>query len=992
MNVALTIHVQSDDGGIKMKFRTLTGLTAAICTAIVSLPVAAQDTSDEALEEIVVVGIRGSIRRAEDIKREAKNIVEAITTEDLGKFSDDSLAESLQRLPGVQVEEDLVGSAGDKVSIRGLGPQFVVATVNGRTVWSSGTGEGRELRSFNFSVIPSEVINEVQVFKTPLADTVESGVGGSIDVLTLRPLSAPFKDRNWFGQIDVRTEMTDEATESNWYSGAGDWGPRLSGAFGARNDAGTIGAFVAVNYSEVDGARERQQIRWRTNRDIWIDTNNNYIAEDEERIEDPTTLRDILYGPESFTQERGGIAAALEFRPTEELSIVADVMFTQTDRINRRPNTRFDIERTLRDGTLFAPDSIILADGGLDDYPAHTTFVDINGARCIIDGVETQGPECNSSIGRPGRPRNSRAVTLRDQFRNNFRDTWVGGINLQYDRGAWHFNADVFANDLDAVVLETSIDAETTDIDGYLIGDLSGNGQVTANVDQADLVAENFDARRLRIRQRSNQGDQVGARLDFEVEMDNDAIESIQFGTRYNTQEFSYLKSQRPYWGQQIRGEDDFNAAMRTDGFHFPVNGVSLPAFDIFAARDYLSGIDIAAEFDPGFGPCVAGNVADSLDLSGRFDPDLTRTCLDLRDSFTVTEDTISAYAAINFVGELGSVPISGNFGLRYVETENTSTGAITIEFDGDDEIDPDPDDLVTTKGDFSKLLPNLNLRFDVSDSVQIRFAAAESLSRPDLYDITPRYKLSINDEDESGDITPDDCNGGNCLIQRGNPDLDPYTAWNYDLTVMWDTPFDAFIAASIFYKDIDGFIFDAISGPVTVPGYGDAQFFVQQPTNASPAKVSGFEIAIHQPFTFFPAPFDGLGAQLNYSYTDSEFSTDEEDSAALAYGLPGASPNNLNAILYYETERFGARVAYVYRDSFYSTPTGGPDNLPRFIAETESLSVSLDYDVTERITVKAAAKNLTEDIQREFTNWETLPVNTYTKPRSYSIGFTMKF
>jgi TonB-dependent receptor len=970
-----------------MKFRTLTGLTAAICTAIVSLPVAAQDTSDEALEEIVVVGIRGSIRRAEDIKREAKNIVEAITTEDLGKFSDDSLAESLQRLPGVQVEEDLVGSAGDKVSIRGLGPQFVVATVNGRTVWSSGTGEGRELRSFNFSVIPSEVINEVQVFKTPLADTVESGVGGSIDVLTLRPLSAPFKDRNWFGQIDVRTEMTDEATESNWYSGAGDWGPRLSGAFGARNDAGTIGAFVAVNYSEVDGARERQQIRWRTNRDIWIDTNK-----DEERIEDPTTLRDILYGPESFTQERGGIAAALEFRPTEELSIVADVMFTQTDRINRRPNTRFDIERTLRDGTLFAPDSIILADGGLDDYPAHTTFVDINGARCIIDGVETQGPECNSSIGRPGRPRNSRAVTLRDQFRNNFRDTWVGGINLQYDRGAWHFNADVFANDLDAVVLETSIDAETTDIDGYLIGDLSGNGQVTANVDQADLVAENFDARRLRIRQRSNQGDQVGARLDFEVEMDNDAIESIQFGTRYNTQEFSYLKSQRPYWGQQIRGEDDFNAAMRTDGFHFPVNGVSLPAFDIFAARDYLSGIDIAAEFDPGFGPCVAGNVADSLDLSGRFDPDLTRTCLDLRDSFTVTEDTISAYAAINFVGELGSVPISGNFGLRYVETENTSTGAITIEFDGDDEIDPDPDDLVTTKGDFSKLLPNLNLRFDVSDSVQIRFAAAESLSRPDLYDITPRYKLSINDEDESGDITPDDCNGGNCLIQRGNPDLDPYTAWNYDLTVMWDTPFDAFIAASIFYKDIDGFIFDAISGPVTVPGYGDAQFFVQQPTNASPAKVSGFEIAIHQPFTFFPAPFDGLGAQLNYSYTDSEFSTDEEDSAALAYGLPGASPNNLNAILYYETERFGARVAYVYRDSFYSTPTGGPDNLPRFIAETESLSVSLDYDVTERITVKAAAKNLTEDIQREFTNWETLPVNTYTKPRSYSIGFTMKF
>ena len=128
-----------------MTLRKIISMLAIPVIAISPMSATAQDTSEEALEEIVVVGIRGSIRRAETIKREAKNIVEAITTEDLGKFSDDSLAESLQRLAGVQVEEDLVGSAGDKVSIRGLGPQFVVATVNGRTVWSSGTGEGLSL-------------------------------------------------------------------------------------------------------------------------------------------------------------------------------------------------------------------------------------------------------------------------------------------------------------------------------------------------------------------------------------------------------------------------------------------------------------------------------------------------------------------------------------------------------------------------------------------------------------------------------------------------------------------------------------------------------------------------------------------------------------------------------------------------------------------------------------------------------------------------------
>ena len=196
-----------------MKLSTPLQLLVILAATLPMSQATAQNTGDaeseNVLEEVVVTGIRSSLRLSEDIKRQSKNIVEAITPEDLGKFVDDSIAESLQRLPGVQVEEDYVGSRGAQVSVRGMGPQFVVATVNGRSAWSSGSGEGFHLRSYNFSVIPSEVVNEVLVYKTPIADTVESGIGGTVDVRTLRPLNANYDDKNWLGRLDARAEMVD---------------------------------------------------------------------------------------------------------------------------------------------------------------------------------------------------------------------------------------------------------------------------------------------------------------------------------------------------------------------------------------------------------------------------------------------------------------------------------------------------------------------------------------------------------------------------------------------------------------------------------------------------------------------------------------------------------------------------------------------------------------------------------------------------------------
>jgi len=964
-------------------------LIATLMCALPLSPATAQDQNDDqsegVLEEVIVTGIRSSLRQAELIKSEARNIVEAITPEDLGKFVDDSIAESLQRLPGVQVEQDYVGSRGDQVSVRGMGPQFVVATVNGRTAWSSGSGEGFHLRSYNFSVIPSEVVNEVLVAKTPLADTVETGIGGSVDVRTLRPLDAKYDGKNWLGRLDARAEMVD--------IGDSNWGPRLSGILSGKNDAGTVGAYLAFNYSDIEGGRDRQQVRWRTNRDFYIDYNDNYVRDDEEHIEDATTIRDVLYSPDRWDLKRTAIAGALEFRPTDEWNIVADILHTTFERENNRPNTRMDVERQFResasrDDNLFAPGSIILEEGGIGNTPLHTTFIDVSGARCIDDGVQIQGTECV----RRDAPR---ALALRDQIRNNFTDTTVAGLNMNWNRDNWNVNGDLFYNDLDAVVLEASMDANTEDLINPLIADLTGNGPPQSGVTQSDLDLNRFEPRRLRIRQRSTQGDQVGARLDFDVEMASDAIESVQFGARYNSSDIDYSASQRASWDDGGAGEDAFFAAFYTDQYFDPVDGVALPVVNFRDSFEYLSAVGLDGEVDPGFGPCTNGNVADYLKFSGRFNPRLTKTCEDLLQSFAVEEETYSAYAAINFEGNWGSVPVFTNLGLRYVKTENKSTGVVTVEIneDTDESPEPDPNDTITTKGSFSKFLPNLNMRFDLSETVQLRFAAAQTLSRPEVYDLTSRYKVSVSDDDDSGDITPEDCEGGGCVIKRGNPNLDPYTAWNYDLTLMWSMPGDGFLATSIFYKDIEGFIFDAISGPVFLPEYDDAEFYVEQPTNAEDARVSGFEIAIHQPFTFLSAPWDGLGVQLNYSYVDSEFTAGTEAYDSGTYGLPGASPNNLNAILYFETKRFGIRLSYVYRDDYFSSFGGGSfGGSDRYVKANENLSINLSYDITDSLTFVAKATNLTDDIQEEFITYDTLMQSYYTRPRTYSLGLRFAF
>ena len=191
----------------------------------------AQDAEEAVLEEVIVTGIKASLDNAAAIKRQSDTIVDAITAEDIGLFSDNNIGEALQRIPGVQLERS--EGEGYRISIRGLGPRFVRTTLNGRTALSSPGGEGgTDARGFSFNIIPSEVITRATVKKSAQAMDVEGGIGGVVDLETTRPLDlAGSRDQDTYVAGSLRYDYNDFGGKDN-YRGTLFFNREMSDTFG----------------------------------------------------------------------------------------------------------------------------------------------------------------------------------------------------------------------------------------------------------------------------------------------------------------------------------------------------------------------------------------------------------------------------------------------------------------------------------------------------------------------------------------------------------------------------------------------------------------------------------------------------------------------------------------------------------------------------------------------------------------------------------------
>jgi TonB-dependent receptor len=324
----------------------------------------------------------------------------------------------------------------------------------------------------------------------------------------------------------------------------------------------------------------------------------------------------------------------------------------------------------------------------------------------------------------------------------------------------------------------------------------------------------------------------------------------------------------------------------------------------------------------------------------------------------SVEEEDIGAWVQLDFNAELGTIPVRGNVGVRYVETTTTSTGLV----DGT---------AVTVERDYDDTLPSLNLVFDLHEDFVARLGVAEVMARPSLGNLTPGGSL-------------DSFNGPPFSYNAGNPGLDPYRATNIDLSLEWYFAEESLVSLGWFDKDVDSFFFS--SGSVILPysqsglptnlppasspletllsAGGDPEIEISQVQNGGSASVDGFEIIYQQPFSFLPGFWSDFGFTGNFTHVNSD-------------EIIGFSEDAYNATFWYENERLSARVSTAYRDAYLTRSPNSAGRDERGYDETLNVDLAASYILNDNIELTFEAINITDEFEQQIFDAADL-VNVY--------------
>lgn len=592
-------------------------LAAAVMLAIFAVYPAVRAQAQEVLEEVVVTGIRYSIQRAQDIKRNADAVVDALTTEDLGKFADENIGDGLQRIPGVQLERNDGGQEGDRVAVRGLGPQFTTATVNGRTLFSSGTEGQDNLRSFNFDVLPPNVFAGITVQKTSTASNVASGLAGHVDLQLLKP-----KDIFSGRASDTFFSVT---ARGDWPSISEKLGYRGNGIAAFRKQDGAVSGYVAGLYGKSRPSRNQQLPRGvGAERVANIDDNGDGVADRTQTI---TSFDDVILEPIRDDRERISLAGALQLEPSEDLSVVMDAVYTEFNNRSFRNRTQFAINGA------FTPTTVI---------NANSITVDENG---VLQAADFSG---FSGGGAPG------ASLLALKF-DNFTDTTLLGTNIDWRvTDKLNVNVDLYYSkteyrqDLDFPIINSTLNPANV---RFATGEF-------LNIDLGPEFLENTAGRSFGlgvVRDDFFTADDVGARIDFVYDFHGDGIiQSLEWGARYAQAEVDTLRTQ---------------VLLDT----LPSAGFGTGAVTPEQAAAALAAVLPGGIAD--FGRIFPQFPVQDLDAARAALPSLSSVqSSDPAASFNVKEDIFSLYGEANFLND--SETVRGNLGLRLVRVETTGTGA----------------------------------------------------------------------------------------------------------------------------------------------------------------------------------------------------------------------------------------------------------------------------------------------------------------------------
>lgn len=947
------LDVPSSSSVLKFSFLGYETVEKAVGSQTTFNVILKEDTAE--LGEIVITGFRGAEQRAIAVKRKAASVVEAITPEDIGNYSDENMADALQRVPGLQVERDDSGNGGgDRVSIRGVGPQFVNITVNGRTPLSAGSEGIDQLRQFNLDVLPTEVVQGAMVYKSSEAHLVGPGLGGAVDFQTVKPLSLRYEDgENHFAVINIRGDINDYAEENELK-------PRLSGLLGFKTNNDKFGVVVSAITSSSNRAFDTYNMGY-ISRNINEDTDGDGVGDiSHEGVLSPNLTR---FNPVRNTVERIGLSTALQYKISDHLELTGDVLYTKFD--NRSTRNQFRLFPQLETNNTTFPS----ADLNIDDNNVLRSFNTIN----------SNNPAARTAI-------------LPTQY-DNLQASTMAGMNLKWEKNGWKLAADYsYSNiDFDQRLTFTQTWTNTPSLSFDLTGDYAVFGFDEAAItdfSNADIRDYAF------LRDIMLKGDNHGLRFDLEKEVNENF--KLRAGARYST---TFLDSRQAQlaganqpWNDQYFDQDYYSENY--------ITGTLDPEFaggrNIGNNRWLTVNQTVLRETNPEVFNRTAGSSfeGDLFNVTNGDMPLLTQNSWDLEES------TTAFYGQVDFKSELFGIPVSGNAGLRAVnwEVEGRAFSTVTLT-DPSEGIGPVNYDGVPTTASSSRwdVLPSVNLNLALKDNFNLRLSAVNTVSRPDYLDLRPNNTLSF--------INPESPDAGsqNGTATLSNPNLQPFSSWQFDATTEWYNNGGGAFVLSGFYKNISDFILDETTFDASLSDYGDINFDVDvagvddqlfnvtSPVNFTGVQLYGFEVGFRQPLSFISESLKSVGVQANYTYVDSKF---DKQINEVDNSFPGSSKHNLNSVVYYDGKIFGLRVAYNTRSSFLRNIGGGSDvrSNVTYTDGFDRLDVRANFEVMEGLQLSVSCQNLTASDRRDYTNNDPSLFTQLTRQgRVYTIGARYK-
>src|SRR5882757_6431833 len=909
-------------------------------------PSTGTDGQGSQLQEVVVTGIRASLERAMDIKRDADVVVDSISAEDIGKFPDANVAESLQRITGVSIDRNQVGE-GQTVTIRGFGPAFNTVLVDGRQLPTQ-TGH----RSFQFDTLPADLINGADVYKTSAASQDDGGIGGLMNLHTPRPLDL----KHFTAIASVKGEKDDLSGSHVEPQGF----LLLSDTFAD----GTFGALGSLSLQE----RSAPTNQAFTGNWVTVDPSTGgfpllpgHPGGFMPQQIDAMTL-------DAFYRRIGG-HGVLQWRPNDQLLMTLDGMYD-----------KYEIHSESSEiGWYFSPDTV--ASGTFDKNGVLTDFT-TNG-QLHTDYIREHQ---NTSLLSP---------SLLKQV----------GYNVK-----WNSSDNQFVAALDLDVAKNTVAGGTEPryftVAGFpTSATYTGNGGVgipslvSLGIPRQGIPGETYTDPNLLnthfIQQHAqDNSDQINeGHLDLQWNVHTSVLQDLRSGVYFQNRIVkadsvtTNGNAQCAYCGYNTPAPANlfstFNGPGALGGYASGLPGQWL-TYDPGTYMNYLLTPAATAAEDAAKG-LAPGTTANNLSPSG-FSP------ADSSSSYAISEKVEAFYLQFDLSGTLAGLPWSANIGGRYVHTKETSHGFTRVLTDllpiqGDpSEYNPvyaDNGQLLyaSASHSYNNFLPSLNFKLNLTDQIIARAAVSRSLTRPDMFDLRPVINYDV--------LRP-----GENQASGGNPDLKPYLSDNYDLSLEWYFAQASYASIGGFRKNIKDFVSSAyytlpqhIANSQNLAAYqgGVVDFLFHAPSNGQSAYAEGLELALQHTLTWLPSPFDGFGFNANATFMHSNAVANVANTTT-NFALTGLG-NSQNFIVFYEKGPVGVRVAYNYRDTFLSGTA--PVEYTKGYGE---LDAQASYKITDNVLVTLAAANLTNAAQQKYDRYINEFDSLTEFGRRYSAGVRVSF